>query len=1678
MIGNLNVYEAKIRFEIIFHFKIRFESSSTMKFIVEQIRVGGRCHQSTVTITSIVSNWTHLFHQPFLILCVCLLLCPRLNILIDAQQQQQQQIPSPSSSLPSSVTKNNESISEADQFKDTNSLTTKTTLSTVPLVYETTPSLDENANHISDTKIFTNSEKSLNPLKTVPSTAASTTTVTAFRYELHLNATPSNPVVNCTDMEFRCELFNLDQLENNNWNNVENIDQTLQQSRLPTIWWTFRGSNVSAITLPGGRVTNEKSNLSILNIDCAQFGIHNGDYMCHISDNDDPLSSLSFSSSSSSSIISSGKSALEIYVPLSLESSSPSNGTIRELVDAQVQLKCHIYAYPKPRIIWQRIDLNTLILSDIEEDGRIVVETKSYPESMKTHSMQLPSQLQNYPHIPVVTIESELIFKSLMRVDNGSYACKAQSSYTFEKPLSTTFNVIVLEMPQIHIEKLEIENKTVSIVTFVVDYDGNLSIEKYQLEIMNYTMNNSSWIAQDVNVASILNNKNYSTINVENLTPGANYGFRLAAKNNVGQSDWSYMNISVPPDVPSTISNVHLLSKTNETLLFGWRRPFHDNGGIISRYQMILKDSSLDVIISNQTLDITITGTSSRNNYMYMFPNLKPGSHYNFQVRACSDIGCSEWSAVLDAVTSDGHSDPPLNIRFECHFEMRSLQNNATITWEPPTNPRGSIIGYNISLEGFAQFKNSNNRLVLDQFRQFYETMNIDTFRFEIGLKPNTNYTVRMCAINKSGCGQMSHITSMTMCQTAQTIPSEFPPNIRLERFKSTIVRNNNGIQIAPFTPSRQLKLFVPRISERNGSIKCYRIIMIRLPNIDRPNGMIPIAANNDSFNDVPGLQYYEKFLSNGPDSITLSTYKNVKENKKELLGAYIDKEFSSDNFRNDIIIGDGKVERCYEDAPDYDVRSRIKTSAYSAEDNRSPRRINYDLTTKLADDELHGNFTRNLVEDGELVANTNYSAIVEVTILTWNKTLLIARSPFIEPVETEPLQLIIPDFNKSSFSETANGILFGTIFGLLLVIILLFSVLCFIKRKATETSQSMLEDERIGLTSIIRRTIGRKRKHSLFHPLNFNSPNSVKKWASSPIPIHNIVAQYQERHANTDFLFQAEFESLPDHFPDRTTIHCDAPENVNKNRYPDIKSYDQTRVTLSKTEDGESDYINADFVSGYKNQKQFICAQGPMQKTIGDFWRMIYEQKCFIIVMLTGIEEQGRIKCAQYWNDEKPKEVTNKLKVTVKSLQEYSDYSIRRIQLDNSKTNEKREILHFHFTSWRDFLAPEQPSWLLRFIKRVNEHHCMDRGPILVHCSAGVGRTGSFIAMDTLISEVDDGAEQINVFDCVSNLRHQRNFLVQSLKQYIFVYRAIMEYIEFGDTEIEVSHLNDYYKQLKEQTFECGNGLIMEYEKLGSVNEVEDPKACIVGMMDMNRAKNRYDFIIPYDINRVILSPSSSKDQSYYINASFIQGYDHSLAFVVAQDPMENTMNEFWWMIVEQNVTTLVMLAELGEGQSKCHCYWPSDEFDCDHIKIKLIEEEMTQYFTKRVFNVTQKKSTDVHTVTQYQFLAWKSGVVPESTISLFTLVDIVLANNKSSSSPVLVHCSGGGDRSSVFVAFASLIKQLEIENRVDIFQTVRYIRSQRQCMIKTIAQYDFLYRCIIDYVDYHNIGNRDTQL
>ncbi|XP_054162093.1 tyrosine-protein phosphatase 69D-like [Oppia nitens] len=1411
----------------------------------------------------------------------------------------------------------------------------------------------------------------LSVITTVSSQSLTATNGTNETNALELTVN-SQLLSNCSKLELICKI-------NDNSNETVNI------------WWTFRNQNISQTPdiIESYSHSTSATNHSKLTIECAVQLVHDGIYVC----NGQQING--------SKQITRKETNVTIFTPLQL-TTIPDNGVFEQNFDSKAKLICKVKAFPKATIKWYKWLTNESI--EVESDGRLLIDDIINDETSQ---------------------QSILSIESLKRSDNGSYMCRADNHYNNSE---SQIDLIVFETPDIEFDRIESLNPRSAAVHWKVIYDGNLVVDRIELHIKNYSIVDSDWIIKEENIGT---NDSQSFI-VTDLTPGATYGFRLAAINSMGRSDWKSMNITMQSDVPSKITEVHVFSKTNETLLIGWKRPTHDNGAQISHYAMILRDS-LGSVISNQTLNVSSGTFQNRSNYMTFMPNLISGSHYEFEVKACSIIGCSEWSDILDAVTLDGSSDPPRNVKLNCYYDSQRLTNNATVVWDLPDNIRGTVIGYNVTFEAFSTYRNANNQKVIDQFKEAFE-VSVNQTELHLVIKPNTNYTVRVCVINRSGCGHLSHISSSTMCTSLVSTPIQMPSNIKLEKVK---IDDNSGIS------SRLLQLHIPRVSERNGPILCYKVVIIRLPNHFNATHILPVT----------------------PVKLNITTYSQVHSNTHSSLyedmysiGAYIAEEFNSDNLVNNIVIGDGNSNHC---TMDYETRS--------------PRRLTTDTT---AANESTLEMSLNNIFDGTLFPNTNYTGFIELTVLGPNNTLLTKQTNYFEPIETSSLSLISSNIDKSyslfSLSDTTHGILFGIICGLFLVLVLLSSVLCFIQRKASETSAS--EDERMGLTALIRRTVNKHKNGNISNNINLNS---IHKWVSTPIPIHSLPVIFQEKHQNSDFLFQAEFEALPEKFSDRTTTASDAPENLSKNRYPDIKSYDQTRVQLTAI-DGVigSDYINADYVEGYKRRKMFICAQGPIQKTVNDFWRLVYEQKCRIIVMLTGIEEQGRIKCVQYWSEEQPKLISNLFKVSLKNVHKYSDYIIRRFNLERVDGTENHEILHFHFVMWRDFLAPEQPSWLLRFIKRVNEYYCPDMGPILVHCSAGVGRTGTFIAIDSLISQINENSSVINIFECVSQLRHQRNHLVQSVKQYIFVYRAVMEYIEFGDTEVEVSHLRDHYRQLKDKFDGNVNGLVAEFEKLNDV--IEDPKSCVVGMMDINKNKNRYDFIIPYDINRVILTPLPSKDNSYYINASFIRGYDHTLSFIVTQDPMEHTVNEFWWTIAEQNVSTLVMLGELGDGQSKCHCYWPTEEFDCEFVKVKFLAEEVTQFYIKRIFEVTHKKTNDCQRVIQFQFLWWKSGVVvPDSTASLIELVDASLATNTNCLSPIVIHCSGGGDRSSVFVAFASLIQQIKCEERVDIFQTVRYIRSQRQCMIQTIAQFDFLFRSLIDYIETHKLcDSGDTQL
>ena len=185
-------------------------------------------------------------------------------------------------------------------------------------------------------------------------------------------------------------------------------------------------------------------------------------------------------------------------------------------------------------------------------------------------------------------------------------------------------------------------------------------------------------------------------------------------------------------------------------------------------------------------------------------------------------------------------------------------------------------------------------------------------------------------------------------------------------------------------------------------------------------------------------------------------------------------------------------------------------------------------------------------------------------------------------------------------------------------------------------------------------------------HHRHLLGSSSAKPPVLPPISKDDLPKAYNDKHKDSDYGFQHEFELLPDKFADRTTKNSDMKENMPKNRYPDIKAYDQTRVKLTPLNGlAGSDYINANFVIGYKERKKFICAQGPMDATINDFWRMIWEQHLEIIVMLTNLEEYNKTKCAKYWPESTNDSIQyGELLITFQSLTYYADYIIRTLKV------------------------------------------------------------------------------------------------------------------------------------------------------------------------------------------------------------------------------------------------------------------------------------------------------------------------------------------------------------------------------------------------------------------------------
>uniref|UniRef100_A0A3Q1ASY7 protein-tyrosine-phosphatase n=1 Tax=Amphiprion ocellaris TaxID=80972 RepID=A0A3Q1ASY7_AMPOC len=257
---------------------------------------------------------------------------------------------------------------------------------------------------------------------------------------------------------------------------------------------------------------------------------------------------------------------------------------------------------------------------------------------------------------------------------------------------------------------------------------------------------------------------------------------------------------------------------------------------------------------------------------------------------------------------------------------------------------------------------------------------------------------------------------------------------------------------------------------------------------------------------------------------------------------------------------------------------------------------------------------------------------------------------------------------------------------------------------------------------------------------------------------------------------FSEEYEDLAPIGTNQTQKAADLPDNQVRNRFKNVLPYDWCRVKLS-TSNGTSDYINASYMPGYNSNREYIASQGPLPSTVSDFWRMIWEQRVKGIVMVTNCTEGGKIKCERYWPADSKPCLYGELLVTIRSEEQNLNWTMREFSVKHRNTSEERSVKHFHFTAWPDHGVPEGSEILIQFRGLVRRHIEKEgaRAPTVVHCSAGVGRTGTIIALDVLLQQLEK-ERAVGIKEFVHKMRLNRPHMVQTESQYVFLHQCIMD--------------------------------------------------------------------------------------------------------------------------------------------------------------------------------------------------------------------------------------------------------------------------------------------------------------
>ncbi|NXY50461.1 PTPRK phosphatase, partial [Ceuthmochares aereus] len=352
--------------------------------------------------------------------------------------------------------------------------------------------------------------------------------------------------------------------------------------------------------------------------------------------------------------------------------------------------------------------------------------------------------------------------------------------------------------------------------------------------------------------------------------------------------------------------------------------------------------------------------------------------------------------------------------------------------------------------------------------------------------------------------------------------------------------------------------------------------------------------------------------------------------------------------------------------------------------------------------------------------------------------------------------------------------------------------------------------------------------------------------------------------------------------------------------------SDDHCRVVLQPSDTGNG-YINASYV----DVDSPLLLQGPLPGTVVDFWQMVWQEKTSIIVMLTGLVEQNKTKCEQYWPEQE--QVYGDFTVTLNNTRTTTGFVTRNFCLQKAGCALPRMVEQFHYLLWPDHGVPRNSAQLLSLVEVVNKKKLeAPAGPVLVHCSAGIGRTGTFIALDFLL-KMGKAENKVDVFRCVQRLREQRVSMVQTKEQYTFLYEVLLEGLLCRSVGVPVENIASHVRRLREAGASRHNNVLeKEFKALQKFSEFFQLLPCREAEKPSNQPKNRKPGILPADSCRPILMSSLNADGSPgYINAVFADTYTED-KLIVTQLPFHTTLVDFWALVWDYTCTSVVVLNQL----------------------------------------------------------------------------------------------------------------------------------------------------------------------